>query len=88
MEKFQHKNGEDRDRQGDDESPSDGSQRWKIHFDELIEPTVVAILDNAREIGLNILNNAKKNMIDNFLSIKWLFHEIEELKEKMSQEEG
>ena len=27
-------------------------------------------------------------MIDNFHSIKWLFHEIEELKEKRSQEEG
>ena len=27
-------------------------------------------------------------MIDNFFSIKWLLHKIEELKEKRSQEEG
>ena len=27
-------------------------------------------------------------MIDNFLSIKWLFHKIEELKEKRSEEES
>jgi hypothetical protein len=31
----------------------------KIHFDKLIDPTLVAILDNVREIGLNLLNNTK-----------------------------
>ena len=31
----------------------------KIHFYELIYPALVAILDNAREIRLNLLNNAK-----------------------------
>ena len=31
----------------------------KIHFDELIDPALVAILDNVREIGLNLLNNTK-----------------------------
>ena len=31
----------------------------KIHFDELIDPMLVAILDNVREIGLNLLNNTK-----------------------------
>ena len=56
----------------------------KIHFDELIDPTLVEILDNAREIGLSLLNNAKNSMINNFYSIKWLFHKIEDLKEKMS----
>ncbi len=49
---------------------------------------MVAILDYAREVGLNLLNNAKNSMIEKFHSIKWLFHEIEELKEKRSQEEG
>ena len=54
----------------------------KAHFNELIDPALVVILDNVREIGLNLLNNGKNNMIDNFWSIKWLFHEIEDLKEK------
>ena len=56
----------------------------KSHFDELIDPTLVVISNNARETGLNLLNNAKNNMIDNFRSIKWLFHEIEDLKGKRS----
>ena len=60
----------------------------KIHFNELIDLTLVAISGHAREIGLNILNNAKKDMIDNFFSIKWFFHKIEELKENRIQEEG
>ena len=38
----------------------------KAHFEELIDPTLVVILDNVREIGLNLLNNGKNNMIDNF----------------------
>ena len=60
----------------------------KIHFNKLIDPTLVEISDNARETGLNLLNNAKNSMIDNFCSVKWLFYKIEELKEKRSQEEG
>ena len=31
----------------------------KIHFDGVIDLDLVAILDNAREIRLNLLNNAK-----------------------------
>ena len=31
----------------------------KIHFNELIDPALVAILDNMSEIGLNFLNNTK-----------------------------
>ena len=57
----------------------------KAHFDELIDFALVVISDNAWEIGFNLLNNAKNNMIDNFQSIKWLFHEIEDLKGKRSQ---
>lgn len=57
----------------------------KIHLEDLIEPALVAIIDNAREVGMNLLNNAKNNMIDNFRSIKWLFHELEEVKDRMGQ---
>ena len=31
----------------------------------LIDPMIVAISDKARETGMNLLNNARNNMIDN-----------------------
>jgi len=34
--------------------------------EELIDPAIVAILNKAREIGMNLLNNACNSMIDNF----------------------
>ena len=58
------------------------------HLEELIDLAIVAIADNAREIGMNLLNNACNSMIDNFRSIKWLYHELEEVKEKVGQMEG
>lgn len=58
----------------------------KTHFDELIDLALVVISDSAWETRFNLLKNAKNNMIDNFSSIKWLFHEIEDLKGKRSHE--
>ena len=52
-------------------------------LEELINPVIVAITDRARETGMNLLNNARNNMIANFRSIKWLFHELEEVKEQV-----
>ena len=52
---------------------------------ELIDPAIVAISDNARETGMNLLNNARNSMIENFRSIKWLFHELEEVRDRVSQ---
>lgn len=60
-------------------------QPW---LQELINPTILAITDNAREIGMNLLNNSHNNMIDNFRSIKLLYHELEEVREKVCQLEG
>ena len=37
---------------------------------------------------LNLLNNARNSMVDNFQSIKWIFHEIEEIKIRMQEQEG
>ena len=54
-------------------------------MEQLIDPVLVAISDNACEPNLDLLNNAKNGMIDNFHSIKWLFHELEDLKAKVSQ---
>ena len=56
-------------------------------LEELIDPTIVAISDKARETGMNLLNNAHNSMIDNYRSIKWLFHELEEVKEKVGHME-
>ena len=55
----------------------------KIQLEELIELTLVAITRNMREVGINVLNNTKNSMINDFRSIIWLFHELEEVKERM-----
>ena len=55
----------------------------KIQMEELIDLTLVAITNNVREVGINFLNNARNSMIDNFRSIKWLYHELEEVNERM-----
>ena len=52
-------------------------------LEELIDPAIVAITDRARETWMNLLNNAHNSMIDNFHSIKWLFHELEEVKDQV-----
>ena len=57
-------------------------------MDELIDPTLVTIIDNAREVGMNLLNNDKNNMVDKFKSIKWLFHELEEVKGRLGKMES
>ena len=57
-------------------------------MEELIDLAMVVITNNAREIGMNFLNNARNSMIDNFRSIKWLYHELEEVKERMGELEN
>ena len=54
---------------------------------ELIDLVIVAISDKARETRMNLLNDGRNSMIENFWSIKWLFHELEEVKEKVSHME-
>ena len=56
-----------------------------FHMEDLIDPTLVFISYNERKFGLNLLNNAKNSMIDNFHSIKWLFHELDQIKDRMGQ---
>ncbi len=57
-----------------------------IHYDELINPALVVLSNSAQETSFNLLNNVKNIMINNFWSIKWLFEEIKELKEKKNKE--
>ncbi len=56
-------------------------------MEELIDLALVSITNNTREVGMNLLNNARNSMIDNFRSIEWLFHELEEVKERMGKME-
>lgn len=57
-------------------------------MEELIDPALVIISDKARESSFNLLNNAKNSMLDNFRSIKWLYYEVEEMKDRIGQIEG
>ena len=59
----------------------------ELRLKELIDPGIVALSDKAREMGMNLLNNTCNSMIDNYKSIKWLFHEVKEVKEKEGQME-
>ena len=40
-------------------------------------------MDNAREMGINLLNNACNSMIEIFWLIKWMYHGLEEVREKV-----
>lgn len=57
-------------------------------MEDLIDPTLVVISDKARETGMDLLNNAKNSMVDNFCSIKWLFYELEEVRDRLGQVEN
>lgn len=52
----------------------------ELQMDELIDPALVVISDKSREFGMDLLNNAKNSMVESFQSIKWIFHELEDLK--------
>lgn len=55
----------------------------KVHKEEMIDPALVVLSNKAREMEMNFLNNTENCMLDQFRSFKWLFHEIEDLKEKI-----
>lgn len=57
-------------------------------FEDLIDPIIVAITNNAKEMVMNLLNNACNSMIDNFRLVKWYYHELEEFREKIDQMES
>lgn len=64
------------------------SKEGNLQMAELIDPALVASIDNTREIGMNLINNGRNSMINNFRSIKWLYHELEEVKERVGQLEN
>ena len=54
-------------------------------MEELIDPTLVIFSDIAKEhLDMDVLNNAKNSVVDNFRTTKWLFHEILELQHRLN----
>ena len=62
-----------------------GDLDGRTHYDELIDLALLVVSDNVHETEFNFLNNVKNSLIDNFCAIKWLFQEIEALKDKNNQ---
>ena len=63
-------------------------KQGQLQFEDLINPSIVKIIDNAREMGMIFLNNGCNSMIASFRSINWLYHELEEFREKIGQLES
>ena len=68
------------------------TQMWEDHQDQTNtkdqnDPNYEAFLDNSREIGMHILDNAHNYMIGNFRSTKWFYYELEEIRERIAQME-
>ena len=49
---------------------------------------MLILIDYNEEENMAMLNNARNNMLDNFKSIKWLFHQIMDFKDKIGTLEG
>lgn len=57
-------------------------------MNELIDLALVIFNDTAKEHpDMDVLNNAKNSTVDNCHTTKWLFHEILELKHRVSTPE-
>lgn len=53
------------------------SEEGKIQIQELIDPALVIFSNTTKENPkMDVLNNSKNNMGDNFHTTKWIFHEI------------
>lgn len=48
--------------------------KGKVELQKLIDPAMLIMSNFSKEDNINVLNNAKNNMMDKFRSIKWLFH--------------
>lgn len=59
----------------------------RSHLEELIDLAMEILSDNTREVEMNLLNNVQNNMVNNFWSIKWIFHETKEIKNRLHSPE-
>lgn len=46
----------------------------KVDVQALIDPSMIILSDNRKEGDMDLLNIAKNSLMDNFRTIKWLFH--------------
>lgn len=46
------------------------------------------LFELSKDSGVNFLENAKKNMIDNYNTTIWLYKELEEIKKRMGNNES
>lgn len=61
------------------------NKEGKIQMEELIDPTLVILSDITKENPqMDVLNNAKNSVVDSYQTTKWIFHEIQELKYRVS----
>lgn len=60
----------------------------KVDLQKLIDPSMIILSDYNKEENMDVLNNSRNYLLDNFRSIKWLFHQVMDLKEMMGSLEG
>ena len=57
----------------------------KIQMEEMIDMALVIFSNTTKENPqIDVFNNAKNNVVDRFHTAKWAFHEIQELKYRVS----
>ncbi len=57
----------------------------KIKMKELIDLTLFIFSDTTKEHpNMDVINNAKKNVVDSFQTNKWFLHKIQDLKYRVS----
>ena len=65
-----------------------GDKKWEDNqeqnnIEDQNELSVEDVLENLKYMGINFLENAHNSMIGNFKSTKWLFYNLEEIREKI-----
>ena len=61
------------------------NEEGRIQLEELIDPALVILSDITKEhLDMDVLNNVKNSMVDSYQTTKWIFHEILDLKHRMS----
>ena len=54
-------------------------------MEEPVDPTLIILSDIARDnLEMDVLNNAKNSTVDSYRTTKWLYHEILDLKHRLS----
>ena len=61
------------------------NEEGRIQMEELIDLTLIILSGIARDNPkMDVLNNAKNNIVDSYRTTKWLYHEILDLKHRLN----